>query len=287
MVSDKSKVDISNVEPTVFWVVALKSEAKPIISHFKLDHQSGNSIFPIYRNDKLGHSLIVSGVGQINAAAATTYLASESDAPPWAAWINLGIAGSMDGEIGKLYQGIKVINPTRKKVFFPGYRFSKIVSLAEIQTLDYPAPVKKNGVLHDMEASGFIDFATRFSCNELVFSFKVVSDNSEQDMKLIDKMMVNSLIGDRLQQLEALLDEIITLSKLEKQRLQVPDEVEEVFKQFHFSVTRRNQLIQKLRKWKFQFPNRSIGDLVKEAKTAADVIRNIDDALTDLKFDWT
>ena len=65
MVSDRSKVDISNVEPTVFWVVALKSEAKPIISHFKLDHQSGNSIFPIYRNDKLGHSLIVSGVGRL------------------------------------------------------------------------------------------------------------------------------------------------------------------------------------------------------------------------------
>ena len=120
MVSDRSKVDISNVEPTVFWVVALKSEAKPIISHFKLDHQSGNSIFPIYRNDKLGHSLIVSGVGQINAAAATTYLASESDAPPWAAWINLGIAGSMDGEIGKLYQGIKITNPTKEKVFFSG-----------------------------------------------------------------------------------------------------------------------------------------------------------------------
>ena len=150
MVSDRSKVDVSNVEPTVFWVVALKSEAKPIISHFKLDHQSGNSIFPIYRNDKLGHSLIVSGVGQINAAAATTYLASESDAPPWAAWINLGIAGSMDGEIGKLYQGIKITNPTKEKVFFPGYRFSKIVSSAEIQTLDYPKPAKKNGVLHDL-----------------------------------------------------------------------------------------------------------------------------------------
>ena len=96
MVSDRSKVDVSNVEPTVCWVVALKSEAKPIISYFELDHQSGNNIFPIYRNDKLGHSLIISGVGQINAAAATTYLASESGAPPWAAWINLGIAGSMD-----------------------------------------------------------------------------------------------------------------------------------------------------------------------------------------------
>ena len=99
--------------------------------------------------------------------------------------------------------------------------------------------------------------------------------------------MVNSLIGNRLQQLDALLNEIITLSKLEKQRLQNPDEVEEVFKRFHFSVTRRNQLIQKLRKWKVQFPKRSINDLVKEAKTAADVIRNIDDALTDLKLDWT
>ena len=211
-------------------------------------------------------------MGQINAAAATAYLASESSAPPWASWINVGIAGSADGEVGKLYQGIKVTNPTKEKVFFPGYRFSKIVSLAEIQTLDHPSSVKKKGVLHDMEASGFIDFATRFSCNELVFSFKVVSDNSEQDMKLIDKTMVNSLIGNRLQQLDALLNEIITLSKLEKQRLQNPDEVEEVFKRFHFSVTRRNQLIQKLRKWKVQFPNRYSQTLGAKKATLLDKV---------------
>ena len=175
----------------------------------------------------------------------------------------------------------------KKKVFFPGYRFSEIVSLAEIQTLDHPSSVKKKGVLHDMEASGFIDFATRFSCNELVFSFKVVSDNTEQDMKLIDKTMVDSLIGNRLKELGILLDKIIILSKLEKQRLKIPDGVEEVFEQFHFSVTRRIQLIEKFRKWKVNFPNQPTSDLVKGARTAADVIRNIDDALTDLKFDWT
>ena len=44
---------------------------------------------------------------------------------------------------------------------------------------------------------------------------------------------------------------------------------------------------EKFRKWKVNFPNRPTSDLVKEARTAADVIRNIDDALTDLKFDWT
>ena len=87
--------------------------------------------------------------------------------------------------------------------------------------------------------------------------------------------------------LEILLDKVIILSKLEKQRLKIPDEVEEVFEQFHFSVTRRTQLIEKFRKWKVNFPNRPTSDLVKEARTAADVIRNIDDALTDLKFDWT
>ena len=118
----------------------------------------------------------------MNAAAATAFLASKTNVPPWAAWINLGIAGSVDGEIGKIYQGIKVRSPDKNKIFFPGYRFAKILELMEIQTVDRPCPSVKNGVLHDMEASAFVDVATRFSCNELTFSFKVVSDITETDL---------------------------------------------------------------------------------------------------------
>ena len=65
MASDSLSVHSPYSEATVCWVVALKSEAKPIISYFKLDHQPGNSIFPIYKNDKLGHSLIISPDGKV------------------------------------------------------------------------------------------------------------------------------------------------------------------------------------------------------------------------------
>ena len=276
----------SNLGPNICWVVALKSEAKPLISFFKLDLQSGNNIFPIYKNDKLRYALVISGVGQVNAAAATAFLASKTNVPPWAAWINLGIAGSADGEIGKIYQGIKVRSPDKNKIFFPGYRFAKILELMEIQTVDRPCPSVKNGVLHDMEASAFVDVATRFSCNELTFSFKVVSDITETDMTFINKELAGSLIEVNLHIIQALLLEIDILTQLEKQRLQVPAEIEEILGKFNFSVSRQNQLIRKFKKWRVVFPTRTVDDLIDGSKTAKDVLKYLDNHLTDLKFNW-
>ena len=157
----------------------------------------------------------------------------------------------------------------------------------EIQTVDRPCPSAKNGVLHDMEASAFVDVATRFSCNELIFSFKVVSDITETDMAVINKELAGSLIKVNLHIIQALLLEIDILTQLEKQRLQVPVEVEEILGQFHFSVSRQNQLIRKFKKWRVVFPTRTVVDLIGDSNTAKDVLRNLDQSLTDLKFNWT
>ena len=82
-----------NQTPDICWVIALKSEANPIISEFKLSLLSNESLFPIYKSREHNHALVISGVGQINAAAATAYLASRCHAKKWTAWINIVIAG--------------------------------------------------------------------------------------------------------------------------------------------------------------------------------------------------
>ena len=75
------------------WVVALKCEAEPIIQYFKMDCYINTGPFSVFCDREKEHWLVLSGVGQINSASATTYLSEISDAPPWAGWINIGIAG--------------------------------------------------------------------------------------------------------------------------------------------------------------------------------------------------
>ena len=98
--SDKNSFDET---PDICWVIALKSEAIPIISQFKLSLLSNELLFPIYKNQKIRHALVISGIGQINAAAATAYLASQCNAEKWTAWVNVGIAGYSEGSIGEIF----------------------------------------------------------------------------------------------------------------------------------------------------------------------------------------
>ncbi len=76
--------------PAIRWVVALKSEAKPIIEELQMLPMEKGIDFPSYSDRNRWHWLIISGVGQSRSTAATNYLHRESDAPPWSAWINIG-----------------------------------------------------------------------------------------------------------------------------------------------------------------------------------------------------
>ncbi|MEO0417063.1 MAG: hypothetical protein AAF226_19170, partial [Verrucomicrobiota bacterium] len=65
--------------PRIFWVVALRPEANPIIQHWGLKHSAALSSgsFQVFAHpDKNNHFLIISGVGKVNAAAATAWLAA-------------------------------------------------------------------------------------------------------------------------------------------------------------------------------------------------------------------
>ena len=72
------------------FVVALASEAKPLISHYGLTLQSHRRGFPLYAGTDL--RLVVTGIGRVRVAAGTAFLAgSNSDAS--GPWLNIGIAG--------------------------------------------------------------------------------------------------------------------------------------------------------------------------------------------------
>ena len=45
------------------WVIALRSEAKPVIDAFNMSIVSNELLFPVYVNADKGHALVISGTG--------------------------------------------------------------------------------------------------------------------------------------------------------------------------------------------------------------------------------
>ena len=65
------------------------------------------------------------------------------------------------------------------------------------------------------EAFGFCEVASAFSCNELIFVFKIVSDTPENPIKKLKSSIIEDLVNENLRDLKELLSEINKLSELE------------------------------------------------------------------------
>ncbi len=265
------------------WVIALRAEATPIIKFLKLKYVNTPSSFKIYANQETGHALIISGVGALKSAAATEFLKEYFYIKNYASWINLGIAGYYAEPVGKLYQAIKVFSPVDQKTFFPGFRFSKIIPGTSLLTVDKAETNYNKPVLYDMEAFGFCKVASAFSCNELIFIFKIVSDTPENSIKKLKSSIIEKLISKNLRDLKELLSEINKLSDLEIERLKIPDEVIEIENSVHFSKTNSFKFRQLYKKWKFANPKKTLKDLHFSKKKAKEIISVLEDNISSHK----
>ena len=50
------------------WVIALRSEANPVIEAFGMKSLTGGSLFPVYINPDNGHTLVITGIGSTKSA---------------------------------------------------------------------------------------------------------------------------------------------------------------------------------------------------------------------------
>ncbi|NNE92157.1 MAG: hypothetical protein HKN23_10960 [Verrucomicrobiales bacterium] len=163
------------------WVIALKPEADAVIDRFGLkrirNEQAG---FPIWHSEETGHWLVLSGIGKANAAAATAWLQAVSGEPDEAVlWLNFGIAGHRNREIGSLIRAHKITDSATGKSWFPPAVWDRKhdIESGELLTVDLPTADYPELELVDMEASGFLGTATRFETAERVQVLKIVSDN--------------------------------------------------------------------------------------------------------------
>ena len=147
----------------IFIVVATKYEAKPLIDIFKLSFCNDARGFKLYQNNNI--KLIISGVGKINCAIASTYLLQNSNKNDLI--FNIGIcAGKRVGEFCDIG---KVIDKESKKEF--------VLDDTKKTIFSSNSPSYEDNLSYcDMESSGFVMASLKFLPKENIKIIKIVSD---------------------------------------------------------------------------------------------------------------
>ena len=183
----------------VFIVTALQSEANPLIDKYRLKPVQRRP-FREFGNDHI--RLIISGMGKVNAAAATAALLHNDKGRERGICLNIGIAGHGSLSLGKLFIAHRISDSGTGTDWYPQMTFNPSCESSRLVTLDEPsADYPKNTGL-DMEASAFYPIATRYVTAELCQVLKVVSDSPNNAMEKLDKHRISALINDRVDDID-------------------------------------------------------------------------------------
>ena len=158
-------------------VTALPCEAKPLIKHFRLNGHAPRHGFRIYENAQLRQ--IISGLGKLPCAAACAYLQAlfaEQDA----AWLNLGIAGHAELEVGSAVLASKISEENSEMRYYPPTLNQCSLPRIEVISLDQAVNDYHPQAAYDMEAAAFYATAVRFASSEVIQVMKNVLQNHKE-----------------------------------------------------------------------------------------------------------
>ncbi len=223
----------------ICFVTAFPAEAKPMIKRYGFKAFQSNP-FPIYESD-IGF-LVISGMGKKSAAKAVSHLATLY--PANSIWINIGVAGHRDAEIGTAFLAHKIVDLKTGKNWYPQILFSPKCKTATVITVDQCETGYAQDAAYDMEVAGFYEEAARFSTAELIHSFKVISDNVVSPVAKISPKLAETLIEKNLEALNHLVEELTALR--ETLPTHDPNLLKEFLDRWHFTVTELHQLCRAL-----------------------------------------
>lgn len=192
-------------------ITALPCEAQPLINHFRLKKQTA-STFKVYQNDTI--TLIVSGIGKLRSAIATTYLLTTIDDLSSTFLFNIGICGSSKKDpIGTPFLIHKIVDHSTQKNYFLDIPPHDDFKRAVLETFDQPVLNTNQTTSHlvDMEAFGYYTAAMIFLPKRHVQCLKIVSDHLEDGH--FDKFFISDLIQQNITIIETLIENTIHKSK--------------------------------------------------------------------------
>lgn len=190
------------------FVIAIHREAEGIIAHYRLNKDMRPHPFAVYRSDAV--ILIVSGVGKLSAASATTYLLSLLDSSrDDIILINFGCcaSSSKDFPIGYMSAAAKVSDRDTSRDYYSDLvpTLAAHISLSELVCVSTPFRGNENTssplssdimTLYDMESAGFCHVASKFLHTHQYLCIKVVTDygiSSNLDLEILDRALNNCL----------------------------------------------------------------------------------------------
>ncbi|MCH8163718.1 MAG: hypothetical protein IIA99_06485, partial [Proteobacteria bacterium] len=125
--------------------------------------------------------MTISGIGKIYAAAATAFTHAFLQTSKQDIWLNVGIAGHKDLEIGEVMIAHKIIEQSTQQSWYPQILYPPPCQSTEVLSCDHPASdytdTVFSGAVFEMEAAGFYATACRFATSELIHVVKIISDN--------------------------------------------------------------------------------------------------------------
>lgn len=221
-------------------VVAMIHEARPLIDHYRMIKLQGTHPFMIYTIADL--TLIISGMGKINAAAATAYLQALSLDKGRMAWLNLGIAGHRTLDLGRGFVAHRVRDGATGHSYYPSLVQKFPCPTSDLITVNQVEHAYQNDGGYDMEASAYFKIALRCSTLELIHCYKIVSDNPQHPVKKMKKETVIALINHRLNEIKIILSTLIRAVDDFRKLYHTSQEYHEITQRWHFTETQKRQL---------------------------------------------
>jgi nucleoside phosphorylase len=196
-------------------LVALNCEARPLIDLYRLKKRSAKGLAWYRRSADQSQlfniNLVISGIGALNMVSACSWLAAKTEQEN-CAWLNTGTAGHGTLPVGELVRVVHSIEQSSDKSHYPPL-VSKFKGTAiSLLTNNTPVADYPENQAVDMEAHAFFTTAKRFASSELVQSIKVISDNKDNDLELLNAKKITQLIAAQANSIDQFARSLVELA---------------------------------------------------------------------------
>lgn len=212
----------------IYVMMALYQEAHGLIRELKLKKNTAYAPFEVFDNESAGIRLVVTGVGEIAAAAATAAVCARDGADTADFLVNIGCCAAAEGaaggcepadrdmdsgygeahaaQIGDLYVCHKITEQATGKTFYPDILYRHPWKERELVTGMQPLQrAAAHGALYDMEAAAVYQAGIRFFSPDRMLFLKVVSDFGIAGQERMTAEALTGLLEQHVKEVAAFL----------------------------------------------------------------------------------
>ncbi len=188
---------------------AFYAEAKNIIDHYGLKKEKSPETvrFDVFANDSI--RLVITGVGEINAAAAVSNIGGAYGISPYDEILNVGCGAGFSNEtcLGSIFLGNKLTEQMTGRTFYPDMLMKTNLMECEIVTVARVLNEGRDSVVYDMEAAAVYQAAAFFVGPHRMHFIKLVSDAGER----IDQSKITELFALQEEKICGYIDMLLSV----------------------------------------------------------------------------